>query len=186
MSKKIKCYNCGRECAVTKCSCGAEDWNCECGCGSGHISQMCKPKEICAKRQVILTIHFEDDSTNTIKGNFLDNGGGVVIIDLELKDSINEKKLKQQLAEKDKKIEYLKRKWAITKDCLKRKDEELSYHDKMLSRQICEKIREWCEQNEFEVENADQSSDCVVYTYKKLFKKLDQIEKGEFNETKKK
>ena len=40
MSKKIKCYNCGRKCEVTKCSCGAEDWQCECGYGSGHTHQI--------------------------------------------------------------------------------------------------------------------------------------------------
>ena len=51
--------------------------------------------------------------------------------------------------------------------------------DKNLRHQICEKIREWCEENQFEVENADQSSDSVIYTYKQLFKKLDKIEKGE-------
>jgi len=56
---------------------------------------------------------------------------------------------------------------------------EMSQYDATVRHQICEEIREWCEQNEFEIENADQSSDSVVYTYKKLFKKLDKIEKGE-------
>ena len=40
MSKKIKCYNCGKECEVKKCSCGAEDWTCEnCRVGSGHMCE---------------------------------------------------------------------------------------------------------------------------------------------------
>lgn len=71
----------------------------------------------------------------------------------------------KQLAEKDKEIEYLKRKWAITKDCLKRKDEELPHHDKMLRHQICEKIRENSHPYGF-----GYIIDCEI---------LDQIEKGE-------
>lgn len=76
------------------------------------------------------------------------------------------KELRTQLAEKDKKIEYLKRKWDITKDCLKRKEEELPHHDKMLCHQICEKIREWYREQELIME--EWLIDC-----------LDQIEKGE-------
>ena len=106
--------------------------------------------------------------------------------------------LEKQLAEKDKEIEELKtiknaRQFNKTQSIIEglekklREDEvlfvfnskEMSQHDANVRHQICEEIREWCEQNEFEVENADQSSDSVVYTYKKLFKKLDQIEKGE-------
>ena len=56
-------------------------------------------------------------------------------------------------------------------------EKQLAKKDKKLRHQICKEIREWCEENEFEVENANQSSDCAVYTYNQLFKKLDQIEK---------
>lgn len=97
--------------------------------------------------------------------------------------------LKQQLTEKDKEIEALKLELKEKESLcyvysklaeVKSIDEIFKKNDeKNLRHQICEKIREWCEQNEFEVENADQSSDCVIYTYKQLFKKLDQIEKGE-------
>lgn len=80
-----------------------------------------------------------------------------------------------ELKKKDKEIEYLKRKWAITKDCLKRKEEELPHHDKKLCHQICEKIK----------------ANSLFYTAKikgvlyAVMKKddlkyiLDQIEKGE-------
>ena len=75
MSKKIKCYNCGKECEVIKCSCGAEDWTCEnCRVGSGHI---------CEK---VL------EETK-------------ILVDREAEMA----ELKQQLAEKDKEIEDLKK-----------------------------------------------------------------------------
>jgi len=101
--------------------------------------------------------------------------------------------LKHQIAEKDKEIEELKAmvdnwqketekansRFDIYRSQIIQKGFEDKELNKLIRHQVCEEIREWCEQNEFEVENADQSSDCVVYTYKKLFKKLDQIEKGE-------
>lgn len=91
--------------------------------------------------------------------------------------------LRSQLTEKDKEIETLR----FTQEQMIKSNKNLhkvfEVFDKQNRHLICKEIREWCEQNEFEVENADQSSDCAVYTYKKLFKKLDQIEKGEINES---
>lgn len=97
----------------------------------------------------------------------------------------------QQLAEKDKEIEYLKRKWNITKDCLKRKDEELPHHDKMLSHQICEKIREKIKEMDYGDGIASQTPSTLIAvgTRKAILedvkKILDQIEKGEKNDKRK-
>lgn len=88
-------------------------------------------------------------------------------------------KYEQQLAEKDKEIETLR----FTQEQMIKSNKNIhkvcEVFDKQNRYLICKEIREWCEENEFEVENADQSSDGAVYTYKQLFKKLDQIERGE-------
>lgn len=68
MSKKIKCYNCGRVCEVTKCSCGAEDWQCECGYGSGHIQSVCMSGEnIKNLRQSTNIDTYEEENTQLKK-----------------------------------------------------------------------------------------------------------------------
>ena len=85
---------------------------------------------------------------------------------------------KQKLEEKDKEIENLR---FIQEQFIKLNNNiqnVFEIYDMQNCILICKEIREWCEQNEFEIENADQSSDSVVYTYK-LFKKLDEIEKGD-------
>ena len=136
--KTIVCYNCGKECKVHKCSCGAEDWQCECSYGSGHLCNIpkCKKERYCIKngklydRDVYIGYISEyQDETYVDMLNYLDEqlaekGDFITTLGFKNEDKFREyvlncllneedkvnriRELEQQLSEKDKQIESLK------------------------------------------------------------------------------
>ena len=186
MSKKIKCYNCGRECEVIKCSCGAEDWTCEnCRVGIGHLCNILngKKERYCIKngklydRDVCVGYISEyQDETYVDMLNYLDEQ--LVEKDKEIlkwEDGTMICNYEKMLADKDKEIVRLKQcvmsREQVEAIATQTMREQIPIIDKECRHRVCEEIRYyllnhvWCDKDCRYVADID--------------KELDKIERGE-------